>query len=240
MGDTPDVAVLVPMLGRPGAVEPLALSLQAATDRCRLVFVLSPDDHEVRLEVERLDAEHLIIAQAAGPGDYARKINAGAAVTCEPWIFTGASDIRFAPGFVEKAIDPHAENPRFMVVGTNDLGNSLVRAGRHSTHSFVRRAYLLEAVIDEPGALYSTAYEHNYVDMELVDYAISKGVFWSARQSIVEHFHPDWRKADVDDTYRLGKEGFMRDNRLFQERRQRWRPLNPRAAARSRITRHVR
>lgn len=235
-----DVVVLVPMLGRAWAVEPLVESLAQSdpNGRARIVFLTSPDDVDVHAAVDASGAHHLKVGFDPGPGDYALKINLGASRSSEPWIFTGASDLRFQRGWIETALLEHDRFPRFSVIGTNDLGNALVKRGRHSTHSFVRRDYLEEAVVDDPGALYSTAYDHNFCDTELVDFAIVKGRFRPAKRSIVEHFHPDWRKAETDETYRRGKAGFRADQLLFAERQRLWRGRSreeARALARGRV-----
>lgn len=230
-----DAVVLAPMLGRPEAAARLAASLDASlvTATARLVFLVSPDDRDVHAACTATGADVSAVEWQPGPGDYARKINEGAALTAEPWLFTGSSDLRFHPGWLEEAL--RVGDGLAGVVGTNDLGNSHTRQGIASTHSLVAREYLPHAVIDQPGNLYFTGYDHNLVDVELVDYAKTQGRYRHARASVVEHLHHSWRKSPLDDTYRRGKLHWPDDQRLFWERRVLWRPDTARQAARRRV-----
>jgi hypothetical protein len=227
--------VAVPMMGRHWAAAPLAESLAASVDegQVRLEFVVNHDDPLVIDVCAATGADVRRVEWSAGPGDYARKINASAADMAEEWIFTAASDLVFHPGWLDVALRV-ADDMRG-VVGTNDLGNSLVRAGKHSTHSLVHRDYVPTAVIDQPGNLYCTLYDHNYCDMEFVDYAKHRGLFRPARRSVVEHMHPDWRKGVMDVTYERGKGGFRTDQLLWHERQLLWRPPSPQQRQRERM-----
>jgi hypothetical protein len=54
--------------------------------------------------------EPLFAPWPAGRGDYARKINHAAQLTDATWIFTGADDLSFLPGWLRAAISvahPH-------------------------------------------------------------------------------------------------------------------------------------
>ena len=45
-----------------------------------------------------------------------------------------------------------------------------------------------------------------------------RSVFAFARQSVVEHLHPVFRRAPMDETYEVGLKDFDRDRELFLER----------------------
>lgn len=219
------IAAIVPVLGRPERAAPLAESFRAAvglTTGERLVFIASYDDGPQR-EACLATGETTYLASWRGgsPGDWARKINLGYRLTGEPYLLLGADDLRFHPGWAEAALA--AFRPGIGVVGTNDLGNPLVRAGRHATHPVVARAYADEfGTVDGPGAVVSEAYSHCWVDNELVETAMSRGAWAFARDSYVEHLHPAWRKSEDDATYRRGQERYAEDRDLFIARRHKW------------------
>lgn len=223
-GDPNGVVVVIPVLGRPAAAAPVVASLLESVRvvPCRPLFVCSLGDADEILAVMETAADFLIREEPSGPGDYAKKINLGYRRTIEPWIFTGADDLRFYPGWADRAI-AHGEATGVGVVGTRDLGNGLVTAGKHSTHSLVRRSYADECgLADQPGAIYYEGYDHQYCDNELVQTAIARGCFSSCATSIVEHLHPIWRKAEDDATYARGQSGRLADLALYNERKELW------------------
>lgn len=156
-------------------------------------------------------------------GDYARKINAAFLVSDAPFLFTGADDLDFHEGWCEAALR-RMEDPRIGVVGTQDLGNPVVLAGEHSTHSLVRRSYVYHpgAVIGMPGAVLNPDYPHEWCDNELVATAQARGAFVFAEDSIVEHLHPNWDKAAIDPIYSAAVERSRVGERLFYHRRHLW------------------
>lgn len=212
------VAILVPVLGRPDRALPLAQSVAQATDiPYRLLFLCSPEDG-AQIDACQEAGDTLVVDWEAGPGDYARKINAGYHATTEPWIFTAADDLTFHAGWIAEALFVGIEKP---VVGTNDMWNPLVKAGKHSTHTLIERRYVDEqgASWDGPGVVFHEGYDHQWVDTELVAVAHDRGVWGFAPRSFVEHLHPMAHKSQMDDTYRKGLAKGREDGHLFRERR---------------------
>ena len=217
-----DVVVIAPVLGRPDNAGPLASSLAASTDRARLVFVCSPDDDAEIASCHATGAETIVVDWWPGWAEWARKLEFVRACTDEPYMLLGADDIRFRTGWVEAVLDVFAHND-VGVVGTNDLANPAVRAGRHSTHPVVCRGYADMGTIDNPGLMLHDGYFHQFVDNELVETARHRGCWAFARKAHVEHLHPVWSTATNDDTYRRGAERARDDQRLFNQRRRLWR-----------------
>lgn len=220
------VVLLCPVLARPervrGLLDSVAASIVETPVRC-LFIASAHDDAELRALGEHA-AEHVVVPWPWGPGDYARKINHGYAVTDEPWMFLAADDLRFRPGWADATLAV-ARKSGARVIGTNDLGNPQVIAGRHSTHTLVARSYVDKlGTIDEPGKVLHEGYSHNFVDDELVGTAKSRGEWRFAKRAVVEHLHPSWGKGAVDPTYQLGRAGFDEDHALFMERRALWWP----------------
>lgn len=214
-----DLAILVPMLGRPHRVVPLLASIREATPDARVLFLVSPEDVQVRREVTRLGCEQLSVPRRP-TGDYARKINVGYRATSQPHLFTAADDLHFHPGWYEAAVAQLA--PGIGVVGTNDLGSPRVMAGRHSTHSLVTREYADLGTIDQPGAIYHEGYVHEFVDDELVGTARKRGAWAFAVDAHVEHLHPDWGKAPTDRMYANQRARMRASRATFNRRSHLW------------------
>lgn len=215
-----NVAVLVPMLGRHHHIGPLLESIRTTCPTATVLFGCSPSDRQVIDELQQR-GERFFTVPGPRPGDYARKINEGYRRTTEPVLFLAASDLRFHAGWwqaIEAALVPGVG-----VVGTNDLGSPRVIAGEHSTHSAVTREYVEQfGLIDQPGLVLFEGYEHEYVDDELVQTAMSRGAWAFAADAHVEHLHPSWGKAPTDRLYRQQRQRMRRSRALFEERRQLW------------------
>lgn len=220
------IAILIPMLGRPQAVDSLLASLGSTPHSVH--FLCSPSDHEVIAACRYAALEYhgvsvRVVPWEPGPGDWARKINLGFRETREPFLLLGASDLRFHPGWDEAALRV-ASKTGAGVIGTNDLGNRTVMAGKHSTHPLVRRLYIEEyGTIDEPGQVLHESYAHQWVDTELVETARKRGQWAFAADSHVEHLHPFWKKGAMDSTYEKALSTSREDHRLFMQRRRLWR-----------------
>ena len=80
----------------------------------------------------------LVVHWEAGKADYAKKLNFAYGQSDAEWFFQGATDLIFYEGWDVQALAV-AGRGRGGVVGTNDLGNPLVKRGRHSTHSLISR-----------------------------------------------------------------------------------------------------
>lgn len=216
------LVIVIPVLGRPHRIAPV---LESATlnspPGTRVLFVASPDDHAEVAALRQDKIDHLVTPAAWRVGDFAKKTNWAITQTDEPYIFSAADDLQFRSGWFERAMRAF-ETEGIGVVGTNDLGNPRVVAGQHATHNLVSRAYVQQyGTIDGEG-FYHEGYHHNWVDTEMVETAKSRGAWAFAADSIVEHFHPHWGKAEPDKTYRLGQRYFHRDRRLYYTRKRLW------------------
>lgn len=214
------IAILVPVLGRPHQIAPLLKNIDEMTvSDHRTIFICSPGDDAATEACLATDAETIVVPFAPGDGDFARKINLAYHSCSEPWLFQGATDLRFHRSWDIKALRVAAA-ARVGVVGTNDLGNPAVVRGRTATHILFSRAYIdtWGGTIDDTGTVFSEVYSHQFVDTEFVELASARGQFRSCRMSVVEHLHPSWKKAEDDATYRKGVRDFAADGLLFRER----------------------
>jgi hypothetical protein len=217
-----DVVVAVPVLGRPERVAPLIDSLDSSieTAQLRVIFVASPGDPAEVEALEQSGIDYLVAPFERGDGDWARKVNLVYRSTDAPWVFTGADDLCFCPGWADRALECAAATGAG-VVGTQDYANSRVIAGEHATHNLVARWYADQhGTIDAAGQVVTEVYAHNFVDDELVETAKHRGLWTFCPDSEVPHNHPNWDRAiRRDRTYRIGEQQFDRDARLFRIRR---------------------
>ena len=219
LGDVLVIDILVPVLGRPQNAQPLVDSIRENTTVShRITFLVSLDDEEEIAAIYATGQPYIRCPDHR----YAPKINLGVGLTKGEFVFLGADDLRFHPGWDMAALAMFEETDK-QVVGTNDLGNSTVMAGLHATHSLVHRGYVEWGTIDEPGVLLHEGYQHNWVDTEFVGTAMSRGEFAFARESHVEHLHPFWHKGADDEVYEKGRQSYRLDRRLYQKRRRLWR-----------------
>lgn len=209
-----DLAILVPVLGRPHRVQPLLDSVAGTTLACRVLFIADPDDRGEHDAIRAAAADMLIHR-----GNYAAKIAAGVAATDEPLIFTGADDLTPLPGWLDAA--KVRLTGRVEVVGVNDLLPR--RPGRegHATHFVMTRAYAERSTIDGGPGPFHQGYAHNFCDDELIATARKRAVYVYAEGSCVRHDHP-MAGGEDDDTYRKGRATFRADRRIFQRRRRLW------------------
>lgn len=215
-------SVIIPVWNRPERAAPVLVSI-ADTSDATAVFVVSADDER---EQKRLRAgsrcEVIVVDWPGGsPGDYARKVNAGVAATGSEWVFQGADDLRFEPGWLDACLAVHADTG-CRVIGTNDQCNPRVMRGQHSTHSLVHRSFIEEIGDgDEPGTLLHEGYWHGFVDDELVTVARMHREFAHAPLAVVRHLHPNCGESDMDATYERALDGthFRRDRQLYLRRR---------------------
>jgi hypothetical protein len=160
------IDVLIPLLGRPETVKPLVDNILSTSFEARIILLCSPNDDEVIEEAsavaDMINVIRAVMREGPGPGDYAKKINAGFDLTTRPFVLLAASDLRFHAAWDVRAIEIALKTDAG-VIGTNDLGNPTVMQGKHSTHPLVRRSYIEEqgGTLDRiPGVVLFEGYGH--------------------------------------------------------------------------------
>jgi len=214
------IAIIVPVLGRAQQIQPLLHSIAGATTaEYQVVLIFSPDDEAIKA-AKGTDATVLTTSWAPGKADYAKKLTLGYQQTTEPWLFQAATDLLFHPGWDTEALVV-AKRSGAGVIGTNDLGNPLVQRGVHSTHSLISRDYIetFGGTSDGTGLIFSEMYDHQWSDSEFIETARRRHQFAFAKKSIVEHLHPHWGKAEMDETYKKALRATSNDQKLFVRRR---------------------
>lgn len=219
------IDIVIPVLGRPHNAAPLVENIRTVTEVPHTItFVCSPGDTEQTQACLASGADMVLGTDyPAGPGDFGKKTNHGARQGTNEWVFMGADDLRFEPRWDLNAL--RAAGRKHHVVGTNDMANAQVKRGQFGTHCLIRRRYITEegGTADQvPGDVLWEGYDHNFVDRELCHLAQFRRCFVFARHSHVRHFHPLWRTAPQDNTYRKALAHFRDDQRLFLSRAHLW------------------
>lgn len=213
------LAVVVPTKGRQTALAPLAANIDVTAEDVDVLFVLDPDDQESWDAVDDLDCLAMEF-----DGGYPQKANAGFKATKSELVLIAGDDVIFHDGWYEAALE--AFEPGWVgVVAANDMSPM---AGVNATFPIVRRAYIekIGGAWGELGTVYHDGYLHNFCDTELWGLALHRNVGRYAPECRVEHLHPAWGKAEVDDTYReggLNSRGWAHDEQLFAAREAEWR-----------------
>lgn len=216
-----ELAVLVPVLGRPQNVQPLVESFLAGCPAgTELWFICSADDTAEIEAVRQLDIPG--VDWMCGGGTWPEKINVGTSRVAADWYLCAADDVRFTEGWWDATARLRADHA-VGVIGTNDSatdqGNPRVAAGEHTCHPLIRADYIRDhGTVDHPGLAVHPGYHHWFVDDELVWTARSRGAWAYCQEAVIEHLHPYWGTADMDDTYRLGEANSAADAELWRKR----------------------
>ena len=225
---TAELAILLPVLRRAHRIKPMVKNIRASGVEADIVFIATSNDADECLELERVQESYDNVRILKTPptkiGDYGRKINWGyaAAPDSNVWFFLGADDLDFHHGWFQAAMSAYAATGR-RVIGTQDLGNSRVIRGDHSTHSLVHRSYVEQfGTVDEDDKILHEGYPHEFVDDEFVETAKLRDEFVFSNGSVVEHLHPMWGKADSDPLYAAQDRRMIHGRRIYTKRKRLW------------------
>lgn len=214
------IAILVPTLGRPDALVPLAENVAATTprDAYSLIFVLDHSDKASLEAAKKAPCSRYVFCD----GTYPVKINAGYRASNEPFVLPVADDVVFHDGWFEKAMS--AFEPGIEVLGTNDL-TPMTADQSHATMPIITRAYIeaVGCVWQESGVVFCEQYHHNAVETEVCQLAQHRRV-WKFDPTVhIEHRHHAWGTREADDTDRKGNMvNFDEDMTLFARRKAHW------------------
>lgn len=215
------VAIIVPTLGRPRLLGPLAVNVHLTTPTSyTLMFVADEEDEETVKRASQIGNASVTLHG----GTYPEKTNAGVRETDEELVVLANDDVVFHPGWYRRAWEAFYKSP-IQVVGGPDLSPA-TENGDHVTMPILRRSYIEDpgASWREPGVALHEGYHHNYSETELWALASDRGVSRFVRGCVIEHRHPDWGKADLDETYERGaRTNFDGDAALFEARTKAWR-----------------
>lgn len=210
------VDVIVPLM-RPDNLDRLMLSLDRR--------------HEVHAIVvhDGLDVSGYPVTSVDTRSDhttYAEKVNLALKHSEADFVLVIGDDCEFDDGWFEAAqeVSPWAD-----VIGTNDSEQGRVRnpdvaAGRHADHFLIRRSYIDDegSSLDGPGVVMPVAYDHWFVDREVIELAKARGVFRMAPDCRIIHHHPgydgDEAARQADPVYMAAVDSSEQDQRTWMTR----------------------
>lgn len=211
-----DLAIIVPTRYRANMLGPLVANLRETTETpFRIYFVCEESDTDTLDVLEQL-ADDDVYAVVVEKGSVTISTNAGYRASTEPYVFLANDDVHFHQGWDTAALAKFS--PEIHIVGTND-GN-----GRCDCFFMLRRSYIRthSGVFDQPDTVFHE-YQHNWGDTELADYAKHRGVFAEATDSVTEHRHWLFGKADsAHPNYEKARETEQADHETYRERRKLW------------------
>jgi hypothetical protein len=208
----PEIAVLIPVLGRPHRVQPLIDSLKQSGAPATPYFIVNASDSDELAAIRASGAAHFIVE----PISWSCKINEGYRRTREPWMLLAADDVRFLPDWYDEVL-PMLDTPG--VIGTYEMGQPRPDYQVSSPHPLVARAYADEhGTIDGKGAIAHEGYRHYAVDTEICWTAVRRGLWRFQNRCRIEHLHPQFGKAPADSTYLLGSQTREKDRAHFLAR----------------------
>lgn len=215
------IGILVPTLGRPEKIGPLASNIADTTpqDRYRLIFVLDHADQDSRQAVHEAEFCRSILCD----GRYPVKTNAGFRASNDEFVLPTADDVWFRAGWLEAVVAEFADLS-VHVVGTDDTTPSTADRTM-ATMPVLRSSYVNDpgAAWGETGTVFHEGYHHNFVEAETCALATSRGCFGWAEDAVIEHHHPDWGTREMDETDRRGnRQNWQADRALFEARRAEW------------------
>lgn len=223
------IDVLIPTVGRADRLlDVVGNVLSHTTTAARVVLIAEADDRptwEVTPVLAATFGDRFTALVNTNAPSYAGAILAGYQHTTAPFVFAGADDLHFHPGWAEAALATMQALPHLRVVGTNDLCNPYVSAGMHATHYLVDRRYLDEVggTVDEgPGSFLPLCYTHQFTDTEFIATAKARAVFAPCLESVVEHRHWSLGLTPTDATTAKTVEHLAEDEALYDSRRDLW------------------
>lgn len=128
------------------------------------------------------------------------------------WFVLGSDDQVYHAGWLDNALKL-AEKTGAHVVGLNDLRTNIDEYAPH----FAMSGEFIQAELG--GFMVPPEYKTWWFDREICERAQRLGVYAACWQSVVEHCHPDWGTAKIDDTYREMTPYRDADKNLYLSRR---------------------
>lgn len=176
--------IIIPTYKRAHKIPWIVENIRAATPEPHRIIFVCDEDESMRAAAlcgaVALKNEHA--------PSYAGAINTACDWSDAEWLFFGADDLDFQPGWLRN-LQPKMYPP-WCVIGTDDGDWEPVQAGVTATHVLVRNAYIREqgGTADRvPGVAMFEGYKHYCVEQELVMVAKKRGAWTPCLASVVLH-----------------------------------------------------
>jgi len=206
-------AVIVPVMNRPQNADPFMRSFKDSGADAFVYAVADSSDYETIQAWRNAGARVLFCDRGT---TFACKSNFGYESTGESWLLFVGDDVRFSSGWLEAALN--VAGTEYHVVSTNDCAREDL--DKLAVHPLIRRRYIKDvgASWDGPGTVSHEGYRHWFCDVEWSQAAIDRGVYVYAPDAVIEHLHPLWKKAEMDEVYKLGMSQRFKDNKTYDYR----------------------
>lgn len=210
--------IFLPTYKRPGTLQKVATNIEQTThNKFKLYFGLEKDDLE-GIKAARKTG-HMVIINKYEPG-YANTIQSIYESSQGKYWFHANDDFVFLPDWDKVPIERLRESPGIKVIGCHD-GNPDTN---YWTISMVCRNYItrFSGVVDMPDRVFYP-YNHNYIDTEFTETAITRGVWSYCTLPCIEHHHPSlshlFGAVEDDATYQKNNAKFSEDTNTYFSRR---------------------
>lgn len=212
-----ELSIIIPTWKRP---ESIVRAYNNAHENTKvdhtIYFVIEPEEW-ASYNVIKENNYNMIISKY--PGNHAGAANTAYEETHEPFFVIANDDFNFHSGWDTPAL-AKMKDPSIGVVGLNDgSGNN-----SFTTIALVRRDYIknYSGSIDTKNTLYYPGYNHNYIDTEFSATARKRNAFIACPESVVEHMHYAFGKAQMDKTYERSNATAPIDAQTFASRQHLW------------------
>jgi glycosyltransferase involved in cell wall biosynthesis len=229
-----EVAILLPTRKRPQQAKKCAVDVLAqkypTNVRLRVIVAAQVDDVETLDIFNELAADYKsgIITILASAHDtnavygwnqaYAAARELGA-----DWVVLGADDMEWYPGWLKMALDT-AKKHNAAFVGLPDGHDKLRQYAPH----YMATVEFIDSHLG--GVMGAPQYKSWEFDHEACERADRLGQYAETPEAALEHYHPDWGTADIDETYLVALPKQKEDKRVLVERRLSGYPTNPEPA----------
>ena len=205
------VSVVIPSRDRPERLRACIEQLQLVSPEVEIVVVIDTGDDGTVAVAEDLKCKIVMNDDDLGPGHC---WNLGAAAASGDAFVLGADDLKFYSGWLEAALVGLAKLNMVGLVGFNDMSPN---AGKLATHYLISKNY---AANEWGGVMAPGGYRQHFTDNEATVRARRDKCFHYAEDSVVEHLHWIWDKAENDESYQVGQESYGDGASLFEKRLQ--------------------
>jgi glycosyltransferase involved in cell wall biosynthesis len=173
-----------------------------------LIFVCHESDSESIAAVRAYGLEPVIDTQSPSG---VNATNAGFRASTSEWVVIGQDDFTWPRGWLQKAL-AHTKDAK--IIGFYDGYEPHIDM-QHSVGWLVKRDVL-------PDYFFFPGYHKNYSDNEFNDMAKSMGVWKFAEDVYVQHEHPGFTGAELDETYTHLEKHHAEDYNLYLSRQHLW------------------
>lgn len=224
------VAIILPSKGR-------AQQLRHCVNNLLMEIPPAGVEITVQLAVENTDRETVAVAKALvnlwheseahvqmvyrdSPTTCVEGFNLGYKVMkgCADWYVLGSDDQMYRPGWLAEALRI-AKSFDAWVVGFND-GHTYIE--EYAPHYMMSAAFIEQYL---GGYMVPPVYKSWWFDREVCEIARRANVYAPAWLAVVDHNHPDWGTAAMDDTYREAWPEHDKDRAIYFARREAGYPM---------------